>query len=273
MECPDLSFVELKTRAMNAYARWGVSEKFFENNKITSPENFLELLKIIEGQIPGMNCRVMPSSFDPDDQNLLAYPYYLSPRWDSCEKALRAFGARGVMMRLPLFWQTESLLHHACRAVSAFIFINESTNMPVGALALREGEVNTIVTDINDALVFSSYLRDKKFPLNQAWIIVHQLTNDIVAIPEVLMKKEVYVAQEVHIFPGVPLLEQCSKLWEKKSPLFHLSDSYRGEETETGFVVTSTEDVPFPFFRYELPRSIHEKEKCECGKTIFATEI
>ncbi len=265
----NLDVSEIKDRIGKVYSEWGISESFFENNETTTPEKFLELLKDIEDKIPEMNCRVMPSSFDPDDQNLLAYPYYLSPRWDSCEKALRAFGARGVMMRLPLFWQTESLLHSACRAAGAFIFINEPENMPVGALALREGEVNTIVTDINDVFVFSSYLRDNKFPLNQTWIIVHPLKNKIGTIPEVLMKKEVLVAQEVHLFPGVPILEQCSTLWKEKKLLFHLLDLYVIEKKDNKSLLSNISDSPFSFFRYELPLHLNEAGRCGCGKDIF----
>src|SRR6185369_8776282 len=106
---------------------------------------FHTLLATMEPTIPAMNCRVVPSSFDPDDPALLAVPRPLEAAWPSVEAALRHFGSRAVMMRLPLFWQAEPLLHAACRAAGAPIFVNEPENMPLGAAALQNG-VDTVVT-------------------------------------------------------------------------------------------------------------------------------
>ncbi len=272
METTASKFLGVKMRVKEVYERLGISEKFFKENSKTSPDDFIKILGEIENRIPEMNCRVVPSSFNPDDENLRAFPYTLSPSWNSCETALRAFGARGVMMRLPLFWQTESLLHSACRAVGAFIFLNETANMPVGALAIRVAEVATVVTDINDAYLFSSYLAENKFPMGKTWIIVHPIKEGVRAIPEALMEKGIHVAQEVHVFPGVPVLDQCANLWADKSTRFHVSDSYIHENAGGGLLITSAENEPMPFFRYHLSIPLRESGKCVCGKIIFETK-
>src|SRR3989338_10070080 len=91
----------------------------------------LKQLKNIQGAIPSMRCNVVPSSFYPDDASMLAFPLPLSWQWSSCEKFLRERTSRSVMTRLPLFWQLEVLLHDACKAVGAPLFIRNPENMPV----------------------------------------------------------------------------------------------------------------------------------------------
>lgn len=266
-----MDFETARASAQNTYARWGIPSESFKGNKTTTPEAFLKLLERIESKIPEMNCRVMPASFDPDDENLRAFPYYLAPRWNSLERALRESGSHGVMTRLPLFWQVESNLHHACRAADAFLFLNEPENMPLGAAALRLAEIDTIVTDKKDALAFSSYLGHNNFPIDFTWLIIHSAEQDAIKIPEILLRSGVKIIQEAHIFPGVPVLEQCSLIWKNKLPQFHASDDYILEKIGEKITITSASNIPFPFLRYELPLQLREVEKCKCGKQIFST--
>ncbi len=263
-------FQTIKGRVRKSYAQWGIPSEFFKDNQTTTPETFLKLLERIESRIPEMNCRVMPSSFNPDDENLRAFPYHLSPRWGSCERALRESGSHGVMMRLPLFWQVESNLYHACRAANAFLFLNESENMPLGAAALRLAEIDAVVTDTKDAFAFSLYLSSNNSPLDFTWVIVHTADYGAIKIPEILLQEGAKVIQEVHIFPGVPVLEQCSPIWKDKSSFFHVSDDYILEQIGNNDAITSANDAPLPFFRYELPLRLREEKKCSCGKQTFS---
>lgn len=230
---------------------------------------FLELLGAIQSRIPGMNSRVMPSSFNPDDPALCAFPYHHTAGWSSCERTLRDSGAHGVMMRLPLFWQVEPNLFSACQAAGAFIFINDADNMPLGAAAVRDARIDAIVTDAPDAHAFAQYLLEKKSGMAKTWIIVHTPHKDIRPISQILKEPHVRVAQEIHVFPGVPALEQCALLEKNKGSSFHVSDSYGYEKTTDGLALTSTDASPLPLFRYELPLPLHEEGQCGCGKTIF----
>ncbi len=270
MPHPNAIFQTIEKRVRKSYALWGISPEFFKDNQTTSPETFLKLLEKIESKVPEMNCRVMPSSFNPDDENLRAFPYYLAPRWDSLERALRESGSHGVMMRLPLFWQVESNLHHACRATDAFLFLNEPENMPLGAAALRLAEIDAVITDTKDAFAFSLYLSSNNSPLDFTWLIIHSADKDAVKIPEILLGRGAKVIQEVHIFPGVTVLEQCSHIWKDKSPRFHVSDDYILEKIGDKMTVTSANDAPLPFFRYELSLRLSEEKKCSCGEKTFS---
>ncbi len=261
---------DARNRVQKSYSKWGAPLKFSKDNQTTTPKTFLKLLERIESRIPEMNCRVMPSSFNPDDENLRAFPYHLSPRWDSCERALRESGSHGVMMRLPLFWQVESNLHHACRAADAFLFLNEPENMPLGAAALRLAEIDAVITDTKDAFAFSLYLSSNNSPLDFTWVIVHPADYGAIKIPEILLQEGVRVIQEVHIFPGVPVLEQCSPIWKDKSSFFHVSDDYISEKIGDEVLITSANDAPLPFFRYKLPLELREEKRCPCGKQTFS---
>ncbi len=257
-----------KERAHDVYRRWGVPEKFLHGNVMEESE-FLELLATIQHRIPEMDSRVMPSSFNPDDPTLCAFPYHKIAGWSSCERLLRDSGAHGVMMRLPLFWQIEPSLFAACHAAGALIFINDADNMPLGAAAVHIAQIDTVVTDSDDAHKFSNYLLEKKSGMAKTWIMVHTPHKDITPVPQALKATHVRVAQEIHVFPGVPVLEQCALLEKKKEALFHVSDSYEYEKTKDALALTSNDVMPLPFLRFELPLSLHEEGQCGCGKTIF----
>lgn len=257
-----------KRRAHDVYRQWGVPEKFLHGNVMKASE-FLELLHTVQHRIPEMNSRVMPSTFNPDDPALCAFPYHKIAGWSSCEHIVRDSGARGVMMRLPLFWQVEPNLFAACHAAGAFIFINDADNMPLGAAAVRDAHIDSIVTDAQDAYAFSKYLLEKKTGMANTWIIVHDSHTSIAPLPHALEASHLRVAQEVHIFPGVPVLEQCTLLQKNKKASFHVSDSYEYETTKESLALTSNDASPLPLVRYELPLPLYEEGQCACGKAIF----
>ncbi len=268
--CMSLPTISARGKAIHdVYRKWGVPEQFLHGNLMTASE-LLRLLGAIQNRIPEMNARVMPSSFDPDDSALCAFPSRKTAGWNSCERVLRDSGARGVMMRLPLFWQVEPNLFAACQAAGAFIFINDADNMPLGTAAVRDAHIDTIVTDAGNAHAFARYLLEKKSGMAKTWIIVHAPHTDIAPVPKALEDLHIRVAQEVHVFPGVPVLVQCTLLEKNKESSFHVSDSYEHEKTKDGLALTSTDASPLPFFRYELPLRLRDEGQCGCGKTIFA---
>lgn len=230
-------------------------------------EDLLRILASVEARLPAMPCRLVPTSFDPDDPDLHAFPRSINWRWASCERALRALGAaRGVMMRLPLFWQVEVPLHAACRAVGIPIFVNEPENMPVGGAAIQNADVDAVITDRADAQLFAAYLAERGIRGPRLWIVIHRADDASWDVPAVLHQENQRVAEEVHLFPGVPILEQCALLMNFGAPLFHLSGGYSMEEVDGSALLSGAEDDPLPLLRFELPWKLSRAGICSCGK-------
>ncbi len=225
----------------------------------------LEKIDALEARIPKIPYRIVPTSFDPEDPELRGFPIPLKWRWASCEEALRVFGATGVMMRLPLFWQLESPLWSACKKAGAFIFTNDPENMPLGAAAIRSANIDCVVTETKDASLFSDFLREKKYQLPRSWIIIHPANSDEWSLPKL---EGANVAQEVHLFPGIPLLEQCANLRAKQRPRFHINSSYMWD-TSLGEITGNTDD-PLPLIGYRIPFPLKEEGACSCGRRIVA---
>lgn len=148
-------------------------------------------------------CRYFPGSFDAEDTDTKHVILLSSYRWESCERALGAFKSRGVMNRLPPFWQLESLLHAACRAQGAYIFVNDRANMPLGALAIRDAQIDTVITDFQDAIDFSSYLEKIMMPLPPHWLIVCTPEQETTSLPSVFAETNTRVIREIHSSPGI----------------------------------------------------------------------
>ncbi len=221
-----------------------------------------------ESRIRDVPCRIIPTSFDPDDETLTAYPHPLDWRWLSCERALTLFKPTGVMMRLPLFWQAESPLHDACEKSGTSIFVNEPENMPIGGAAIQREAVDTVVTTAEDAFAFSTYLLEKNIPLAKNWLIINRVNAPEWRVPESLTQKEITLAQEVHLFPTMPLLVQCEECIAQKKG-FHISDEYIWEEIESGVTITSKENTLTPLTKLQLPSPIKSAGTCACGKPRF----
>jgi hypothetical protein len=149
--------------------------------------------------------RLFPSSFDPQDPTLSAIEAPSDWRWESCERALISFGSKFLLSRLPLFWQVESALDAACRNAGVTVFHNEVENMPVGAVAIRSVEIDTVLTTAEDAHTFVAFLTEKNVPLPRNWFLIHPI---VATNREVLAKlREPFfsVVEEVHKHPGFPL--------------------------------------------------------------------
>lgn len=259
---------ELIEQIRNVYKKSGVIDRERVGQPIQLKE-FMSLIKEIQPLIQNMNGRVVPSSFDPDDENLMAFPLPLSYSWSSCERALVANRPSGVMMRAPLFWQLEAPLHAACHVAGAPIFVNDRANMPVGGAAIQLAEMDTVVTSADDAVEFAAYLSEKKIPHPRLWILVTPLSEfaggHIVPRDGVMGR----VVEEIHLFPGVVLLEQCEELAAARSG-FHLSDSFHWEVGAAESLITSQDkNAPIPLARIVLPLAFSERGVCPCGQIIF----
>ena len=226
-------------------------------------------MQAIQGALHSIPCRIIPTSFEADDSGLAGFPLHPLSRWDSCAAALLEFKPHGVMMRLPLFWQLEVLLWYASRAARAPIFLNDPENMPVGAAALQFGGMDTVVTEQRDAALFVDYLQKEKMKLPEKWIIVHR-ADDGWNVPAPLAGCR--IAQEVHLFPGLPVLSQCASLMNESAdtPRFHITKEIR-YEPGTNVVETQMKDA-IPSFKLGMP-SIVADSTCACGDPTYTQNV
>jgi hypothetical protein len=172
------------------------------------------------------------------------------------------------MTRVPIFWQFGLSIHAACRSLGLPIFVNEPENIPVGAMSLKRGGIDTVVCENKDAPSLSSYIAEKSLPLPKLWILIHRIGKQGWDVAGSILSSPSGVGQEVHLFPGVVVLEQCETLSGGKSSHFHFSDSFSYEIDEHTFV-TSVGDDPLPLYRYTLPCHVRATGMCTCGKEII----
>jgi hypothetical protein len=159
------------------------------------------LRDILQGVEKATPVRFVPDSFDPADPTLAMVEIPIEWRWESCEKALTRFASRGVMSRLPAWWQLEPPLHAACRSAGAFLYVNDTMNMPLGSAAILRAEIDTIVTTVDDAHAFAAFLIEKGVPLPPSWFIVHQHEKKM--LPELLWQPGIQLHEEVQSSPGI----------------------------------------------------------------------
>lgn len=225
----------------------------------------LTLLREAESRVSDASWRLFPACFDGSDSTLTAYATPLSWTWRSAAETLSTWNSRGVMMRLPLFWQLESPLREACDSSGAFIFVNDPGNMPLGAAALRQAGVDTVVTDKDDAATFSAYLREQGVPL-PAFLLIEPLATSVSKLP--ISFEGASVSRELHLFPGVSLFVQCAALSKNKETRFHAADGFTLTVDTQGARVSGSIDALVPLHDYELPFPASTHGTCLCGKEI-----
>src|SRR3989344_928656 len=236
------------------------SHREWPETSVHTKKELLARLALIEKSIPRMDCRVLPSSFEAEDPTLAALPRPLDWQSESLADALKEFPAkRGVMMRLPLFWQVESFLHAACRIVGIPLFVNELENMPVGAAALRGRGVDVVLTENADANAFSLYRQEKGVSAS-SWFIIHRIEEPWQLSPAL---EGARVAQEVHLFPGLPLLIQCAALWG--TDRFHLSAEFEIHSKNDDTSISSVKNALVPLREYHVPL-LKKVGLCTCGR-------
>jgi hypothetical protein len=224
------------------------------------------LLDSIEAQLPDAPYSVVPTSFDPHDDGLRAFPRSLETRWTSAENFFLNVGARGIMMRLPLFWQMEPLLFAAGQMAGAPLFVCDQSNMPLGAAAIRTAHMDTVVTDAGDAFAFSDYLVLTGAVAPKAWLVVHAFDAHSWDTPAALV--DARLAQEVHLFPGIPVLASCERA-PKVGAGFHACNDYRVDINETARLTSINDEDPLPLLNYDTEVPLAASGTCICGREIF----
>jgi hypothetical protein len=224
-------------------------------------------LLAVQRELEALSCRILPTSFEAEDAALGGFPIPVEQRWESCERMLAHWHPHGVMMRLPLFWQIEILVWYAARHAGAPVFLNDPENMPVGAAALREGGMDTVVTEARDAAAFVQYLDAEERIRPRYWVVVHR-ARDVWDTPAALRHDHLF--QEVHALPGLPVLTQCAALAAAGEPRFHETDGLAYDWQARAFRTPSAE--PIPSFELPLPPAA-ACGACICGKIMYQRSL
>lgn len=210
-------------------------------------------------------CRLVPAFFETDDRDLIVVPRPYHYVWDSCLRLITEVASRGVLNRLPLVWQMHSTVHLACRSVGVPVLINEQDNVPVGAVSLAYGGIDTIVSETRGSDLFASYVLQKNLPHPRGWLLVHRYS-DVWEIPPECAKLNTVIFQEVHLFPSAPILWQCIEL-AKGEQEYHLSAAYAWRlDQKTS--LSSLRGDPLHLVDVRLPFVLRVQRTCRCGESV-----
>lgn len=199
-----------------------------------------------------MSMRMLSSSFDPDEETLHGTPVPLSYRWRSLEDILVREEKHTLLVRTPLFWQTETLLHYACRAAEIPLFVNEPENIPAGVEACVSGDARTILTERVGLEPFVEHMLTRSPAMKRVWIVIHRPYERPQALPTIPTEERVY--QEIHVLPGVPVFTQCEDLADTRAEYFHKEKL--------------SEELPHA----ELPTHILADARCACGEELYTLQ-
>lgn len=260
----------LRHTTEQVYEIAGIPDKQYKNLPHTTEEKLLHALHTSEEYLRNTPSRMFPASFDPNEKSLTAFPRSLTWSWDTGERILRSVFAQSVMSFVPLFWQTEIPLYAACRAAGATLLVSDPENVPMCCAAVRSIAVDTIIGEVSIVDRFITELAKREQTCPKLLYIIHRKDASNWNVPENIVQNAHAIAQEVHLFPGVPILQQCPILATEKSTLFHPSSSYYWEFESDATYISSLGDDILPVFRLLLPVVLDTKGSCSCGSTLVS---
>lgn len=215
---------------------------------------------------PSPAVRLFPSSFDPDDPSLTALARPNTLRWHTLSEWLTRVSARGVLSRLPLFWQTESIMHAACREARAFLYLNDASNMPVGLAAIEHANVDTIIATQDDAIEFSRFLASRG-ALVANWYIIHDAT---ARFPSVNLSLATSIRHDIHLAPGISALAECLNHCGATPARFHLVDGFSAMNFGDRIALHSDDGDLDVKEGLAVPFRFTAEPQCTCGLPIIA---
>lgn len=232
----------------------------------------LPVLEPLQTQIKDWQCRVVPSAFNSKDDTLRALPLEAQWRLPSIEEHLVAFKPQTLILQLPSFWQVEPFIHYAARKAEAPICIIEPQNFPLDKAAIRLASADTILAEATEAAAIAEYLTAGNIQLPPYWILVHAADASQWSMPTLLTNKQLTVASEVQLAPGVPLLVQWAAVVTERSGLYHQSDIFTWSVDLSAPAITTKEPMLFTLTDFALPFTLKNAGHCACGKMLFARE-
>lgn len=240
-------------------------------SSLSIAQRLLQHLDTLEKSIRTLDCRVVPSSFDPHERALRAFPRATTWEWKSLRMAFEKSMSRMIMLNTPLFWQIEPYVHGA-REGSAALFVNEPFNIPVNTVAATLIGVDTVVIAAEDAKALSLHIVETGAATPYNWILIHEATSSSWDTPAPLVdvKRAVH---EIHLVPGVPLLWQCEHLYNQHI-LFHTSGEFTWSISDKKISITTKELAPYTFSDFELPFLLsYTSTACSCGEKVVERTI
>lgn len=235
----------------------------------TTLHDLREMLRRAEVHIPTTPCALVPTSFRHETERITAFPRHLRWEWPSLKSHFGRHSSNSVMMLLPLFWQMESSVYRACNEAHAVLFVADTANAPINAAAIASLSIDTVLTSVRDCEQLLQEMAEQNTRIPPHWIFVHDASEPLPAIPPRLKTAGITVTHEVHLFPGVPLLQQCEALSVSHSTGFHVTDVYEWEFHVDHTLITSIDNDPLPLIRFRLPFITLEKGVCQCGKLEY----
>lgn len=196
--------------------------------------------------------RYTSSEFDPDRlDELFLVPQRADEMWYTLNAELKDQKPRAALLSIPPFWQVAPLFYHTCHAqgVPVSVANPRSPNLSVQVIegVAMEYAIATapVIHELRAGLV-----EKRKHDSIRFWHIVTPL-GAIPNIPELL--KDVRVAVEYHIFPGVPVAYTSPEMYRENSPWSIPLPMYHYEFDDQVCYITSLERHALPFVRLKLP--------------------
>lgn len=235
----------------------------------TLAHKLASILDPLQDKIKDMQCRVVPSAFNSSDPYLRAFPIARDWRWSSAAEHLLAFKPQTLILQLPSFWQLEPFAHAASRAAEAPVCNIEPQNFPLDKAAIRLASADAILAEASEAGAIADYLTAQQIELPPYWILVYAGDAPSWDLATALTNKEVAVAREVHLVPGVPLLVQCKDIVAAKNGYYHQSDLFTWNDTLSAPAISTTDSLLFTLKDFTLPFALADNGACACGKRLL----
>jgi hypothetical protein len=226
-------------------------------------------LQPLQEKIRELQCRIVPSTFNSLDDDLLALPLKEDWRWESFERFMRSCKPQTLMQQMPSFWQAEPFAHFAARTVQAPVAIVEPQNYPLDKALIRFASADSVIAEAGEAGALASYLTDANVALPPYWYLIYSVEAASFTRPGSLAGRHLVVAQEVDLAPTVPLLVQCGDIVKKGTGHFHLSELFTWSDDPKRPTISTKDNLLFVLKDFPLPFSLQDSGTCTCGKTLY----
>jgi len=238
---------------------------------ISIAQKLLPILEPLQDKIKDWHCRVVPSTANSADSAFRALPLAREWRWHTCEEHLKRFNADTLILQLPSFWQVEPFVYAAAHNAKTPMCIIEPQNYPLDKASIKLASANAVLAEATEAAAIAEYLHAGQIELPPYWMLVHAADATSWRTPHLLQNRQLEVAEEVHLAPGVPLLVQCGHSMTAQNNLFHRSSLFEWNSDLAAPAISTSEKMPmlFSLTNFALPFQLKDRGVCACGQTLL----